>query len=730
MLHAAQYPRRAYSDRSRTDPLRARPCRGGGARVVRVVSTDAGGPYHRGPIPGAAMGTTLAAALDDARRRGFVGRAGELAAFERALQGVDVTRVLFVHGPGGIGKSTLLDEMRRRARAAGRETVVLDGRDIGGSLPAVADPVAAATADGREPGPVLLVDGYELLTPLDRWFRTRLLPSLPASSVTVLAGREPPAPDWAADPGWRLLLDAHPLPRLDAAESEALLRGLGVAGPDRERLAALGRGHPLALVLLAEAGSDGPAPAALGDRPGLVADLCRVLVDDVPDEHHRIGLATCAHSFRTTQDLLAATVGDRASQVWRWLAMRPYTATTSQGLRLHDLVRDVFDAEFAQRSPDAYAELHRTIRMHTVTRLVAPDSVTRYRDATELILLHRRSPAEAELSVLRDGGAPAVSAATPGDHERMCAVAAASEGPHAEPACRHWLTTQPAGAHVARSDSGVEAVALHVLVDATTDTGPDPVVPAVLEAVSRRRALRPGERIGVCRFVGDLAGSQRSPVAVLTASVSASVEWLSRPVGWSVVTPVDEAYWRPFFDYLGFSVLARVPVPGGGEVTAFAWDRARLSLEAFLDMTGRRELTGETGPPPPELLRPAPMGRDAFDAAVRAALRDLSRPDRLAGCPLATTALGPDVRQVIVQTLDGLAAEPRGDVLLRVLDRTYLHGAPSQEAAAEVLGLPFSTYRRHLARATERLADLLWAREVNGGPGTDGHEPDRIRAGE
>ena len=50
-----------------------------------------------------------------------------------------------------------------------------------------------------------------------------------------------------------------------------------------------------------------------------------------------------------------------------------------------------------------------------------------------------------------------------------------------------------------------------------------------------------------------------------------------------------------------------------------------------------------------------------------------------------------------------------------MLERTYLRGAPSQEAAAEVLGLPFSTYRRYLARATARLVDLLWAVEV----GTD-----------
>ena len=47
-----------------------------------------------------------------------------------------------------------------------------------------------------------------------------------------------------------------------------------------------------------------------------------------------------------------------------------------------------------------------------------------------------------------------------------------------------------------------------------------------------------------------------------------------------------------------------------------------------------------------------------------------------------------------------------------MLNRTYLRAAPTQEAAAEVLGLPFSTYRRHLAKAVEQLTDLLWEIEI------------------
>ena len=52
--------------------------------------------------------------------------------------------------------------------------------------------------------------------------------------------------------------------------------------------------------------------------------------------------------------------------------------------------------------------------------------------------------------------------------------------------------------------------------------------------------------------------------------------------------------------------------------------------------------------------------------------------------------------------------------LYRALDATYLRPAANQEAAAERLGLPFSTYRRHLSTGVERVAAWLWERELHG----------------
>jgi hypothetical protein len=47
-----------------------------------------------------------------------------------------------------------------------------------------------------------------------------------------------------------------------------------------------------------------------------------------------------------------------------------------------------------------------------------------------------------------------------------------------------------------------------------------------------------------------------------------------------------------------------------------------------------------------------------------------------------------------------------------MLHRTYLQPAVTQEAAAEALDIPFSTYRRHFKAGVNQVADVLWRREI------------------
>jgi len=169
----------------------------------------------------------------------------------------------------------------------------------------------------------------------------------------------------------------------------------------------------------------------------------------------------------------------------------------------------------------------------------------------------------------------------------------------------------------------------------------------------------------------------------------------------------------------GYEQLGVDEAAGGPRYVVYGNDWRRFPVDTWLDLMNEREHCGGTGPPPDSALRPPPLSRAAFGDAVRSALQHLNRPDRLTGCPLLGTVLGADaaeLRASIVTASDRLAGEPKGDQLRAVLNRTFVRAAPTQEAAAEVLGLPFSTYRRHLARAIDELTEALWAVEIGTAP--------------
>src|SRR5258708_17147147 len=165
----------------------------------------------------------LADRLDEARRRHFVGRVSELALFDSVLTSADPAFiVLYVFGPGGVGKTTLLRQFALRAQRRRVSVSMLDARNVepspDGFLAALAR--ASGLAEGQSPlealasraeRQVLLVDTYELLTPLDSWLRETLPPHLPDETVVRLAGRNPLPLSWRTDPCWQSLVQVVPL---------------------------------------------------------------------------------------------------------------------------------------------------------------------------------------------------------------------------------------------------------------------------------------------------------------------------------------------------------------------------------------------------------------------------------------------------------------------------------------------------------------------------------------
>jgi hypothetical protein len=218
--------------------------------------------------------------------------------------------------------------------------------------------------------------------------------------------------------------------------------------------------------------------------------------------------------------------------------------------------------------------------------------------------------------------------------------------------------------------------------------------------------------------------------AVTLSAAAGAPRWLTTPgLAWSLIMLADPDLRAAHFTAIGFSRAPEAAFEVGGRhfgVVAHDW-RVEPPL-AWLERKGQLDPTVE---PPAQLLETrAPLvvlSQPDFAAAVRQALRDYTRPAALATNPLLRSRVAAEhaedapsaatLQAVLREAAESLRATPRGRKLYRALERTYLAPAETQEAAAELLGLPFSTYRYHLTGAIARVTGWLWQRELDGSTG-------------
>jgi len=685
-----------------------------------------------------ATARTVADRLRGARGRWFVGRAAEVELFRWALEAEEPPfSVLFVHGPGGVGKTALLDAFGRTAEAAGLAPVRLDLR---GHEPSPAGFEAALAAALGVPGPaavpgalaargrvVLLLDTFEAAAALEDWLRERFVPDLPAAALVVIAGREAPGEAWRRDPGWRELLRVVSVRNLRPEEARELLARTGVPEDARERLVGVTHGHPLALWLLAEVLAQRPGEPELAAAPDVVRALLEGFVAGVPSERHRQALQVAARARVTTEDLLRAALGDEdAAALFAWLCARSFVESGPQGVFPHDLARDVIDADLRWRDPALNEALHRRIRRHVVERIGAAAGSGHERAVADLIFLHRGNPVTSAFWDWSSFGRVYADALRPGDRAEVLAVIEHHEGAESAALAAHWLDRRPE-AFVALRGRGTRP--LGVLAEialeraSPADRERDPAA-RTLWAHALAHGAGGGDEVVAARFFADREAYQAPSPSFNVVTMRSLQTWLGRPrLAWYYIAFADPEASAPMMAYIDFRREPGLDYEvGGRRYGVFARDWRRGGAEAWLDMMAERELgalveapRADTGPAP--LLA---LSRPDFAAAVRAALRDLHDPPALAGNPLlrcrvtardaTPNALGDLLRAAVAAVGD----QPRGARLARALDRTYLRPAPTQEAAAELLGLPFSTYRGHLTRGVERVVEWLWQRELHG----------------
>jgi DNA-directed RNA polymerase specialized sigma24 family protein len=680
-------------------------------------------------------GHRLGERIRSARERAFVGRIAERDLFRSAIAAdKGAFSVLFVHGPGGIGKSALLSRFADDARDAGRCVVLADGRTVDPSPEAFATEAAKAL---DTPGAVLLVDTFERCQPIEGWFRCEFLPRLPPSAVVVVASRLAPAPQWRADLGGSEVLRTVSLRNLPPNDATTLLGRRGVPVQLRDAVLAFAGGHPLALSLAAEVAATDASPTQPW-TPGqdVIEILLSELIGTVPSAAHRHALEACAHAYTTTQELLAAVLAAEGDPVelFAWLRGLPFIESGPVGLFPHDVVRDALDADLKWRDPQGYEAMHRGIRDHLLDRARTARGLMATRALRALSFLHRHSGVMPDFVTWRGGDEVAETPLAAGDAGAVRALAAEAEGERSADIVEYWLRRQPEAFVVYRGAASGEPVGfmawLRLDSFAADDVAIDPVVAAAWEHSRSVAPVRAGEYLALARFmVYPVAYQRPSPVSDLIAMRILS-EWLrAQRLSWSYMVIADPKFWKPQMDYLEQWPIDQTPAVGDQPYTLFAHDWRAVPVDAWLDRRVPQELFGAQATPAPPEPELTVLSRQEFDAAVRDVLRSWSRDDALAASPLVTSRLIVDrhgdpvqvLRDLLVAAVDTLAQDTRSD-LHRVVAVTFFHDVSTQEAAAERLGRPFSTYRRHLARAVEQVSEVLWQQELYGVTANGGND--------
>lgn len=677
------------------------------------------------------LGERLAAA----RHGRFVGRELELELFRSALLAEEAPFVvLHIYGPGGVGKTTLLHEYVRLAKKVGRTAILLDGRNLDISPNGFQQAWQAAVANVSKhpsipPDPILLIDTYELLAPLDYWLRHDFLPQLPPDVLVVVAGRRQPASAWRSDPGWRVLTRIVSLRNLRPEESQTFLTVRGIPSEQHDALLAVTHGHPLALSLVADVLNQGDRLAAfhLQAEPDVVRLLLERFTRNVPDVHHRQALEICAHLRVTSEALLAHLLGKKAAFfLFSWLGSLSFIQQGTQGLFPHDLARDVLDAEFRWRNPQAYEALHHAARRYYEQALAQGADPSLSADLIYLLRYYTAVNPYFDWDLLSQAY---MERATPDDHAFILQKVQEYEGEESARIALYWLQEQPQAFIMFRTAKERQFGFVAVLMLPTiteNDVAADPALAAADDFIQHHMPLRHHEIINCIRFWMGHNSYQDAHLQTLVA-MSSSATWLSHSnMAWTLACTAEPQYWQKMFTHFNFEYSGEADFTvDGHRYGVFTHNWRAEPVGQWLDWLGAQyfrsgiELAQKTTVSiPPTLIT---LSQPEFIEAVRQALRDFTRPDLLTNNPLMRSRLlleteNPSpatLQQSIQSAAHSLTANPKDKKFYTAVYHTYLKPAPNQETAAELLNLPLGTYRYRLAKGVKRIADWLWQRELH-----------------
>jgi hypothetical protein len=455
----------------------------------------------------------------------------------------------------------------------------------------------------------------------------------------------------------------------------------------------------------------------VAEREDLVRELLSRFAHDLSNPLTRKAFDLLIVARNVTAPMLADVVNaDAAQELFLWLRGLPFVEHNGATLQMHDFVRESFAAHWAARDP-VQTDRTRTLAMQHVLRrlpLLGQDEVTQHLKDWFFLLRHTASGPFFDhrhldshyldaLDQARDP-APIETLVQTRLGDTMCSIV------------RHWLTAAPDRFMIVRNRAGLLGGVLLILeltALSKQDIAHDPVAQQCWDYMCTQRQVRTGGSVWLARLVLDAQhDTLPQPVTTLGAMILNHRMLMDAQAEWH------------FLVHHNVNDIA----PAYATLTRLSWVHRVTQLDHTLDDRAyavfARDLVAEPVPaqwrPPVSNNTANPISKDVFAAAVRDALRDYTREDRLQGnallmrpwvigdTPAQRAAM---LRAALAQAVHALSAHPADAKFHHALRLTWLDPGATQEKVAEELGLPFNTYRYHLAKGTERVVQALWLNE-------------------
>jgi AAA ATPase domain len=696
---------------------------------------------------GYTMASSLLDRLNVERNRRFVGRVQELALFQNTIAATELPiNILYIYGPGGVGKTSLCAQFMRLCEQANCNYLSIEARNLEAApqsflaalrgtigLEESQSPLEALRESNKRN--IIFIDTYENIATLDEWLREEFLPQLSLDTLIVIAARTPPSPAWRSDPGWQALIRTLSLRNLSSEESLSYLVRRDIPNAQHQVILDFTHGYPLALSLVADVFTQKETAFQPDSEPDVIKTLLERFIQDVPSPIHRMALEACAVVRLTTEALLAQMLdSSEVRDIFEWLRELSFVESGQNGLFPHDLAREVLIADLRWRHPEFYANLHQRARNYYTVKLGQSQGEEKHRVLFDYMFLHRDNPAIRPRFTWQEHSSLQTDIYRESDKDAILEIVTKYEGKESAAIAAHWLSRQPQNTVVFRDSNPIPA-GFAIMVELHTCTNQDIEIDAgaatAWQFLNKNAPLR-SQSEGATIFRYWMARDTYQAVSPTQSLIFINfVQYFQKTPGlaYTFLPCAEPEMWAPMLTYFDLKRLTSADFEiNKRKYGIYGHDWRIVSPSAWRELLAKREIDAKsevemTSTTTPRLLV---LSEPDFIEAVYDVLKNFTRTNALHNSPLLYSHLIENkantndineristLQTLIKQTAESLQASPRDDKLYRAIHRTYISPAPTQEQAAELLDLPFSTYRRHLKAGMERIAEILWQQEIN-----------------